>query len=932
MFDREGSLWAASYGKGAFRSIGLDEWEHWTDDDGLPSSTVWSTVRLPNRQLWVATDSGVAGIGGTMARLASQTSYVAVASHGGRLWLGPVGAELIRFDPGRAAIERFPSPGKVTSSAVDRHDQLWIGTTAGVFKVADADAPAPDVHPAVVLAGDAELLTTDPAGTVWALSSRGVFRQDAPGHLDTILRSPLLKAQPKARTFGAGGELWVGTTSDGVRRFRLAGDRIEQLSTVATPTIGSNYILSARRDHRGWIWLGTDHGLDMFDGRSWRHFDSSDGLITNDMDQGAIYEDGDGSMWFGTSHGLSHLIDPTRPPPRATLHPLITGLSLGDQALPVSPSIDVDWTSAPLVIRFVDLDYSHGHNIAFRYRLRGLDTGWSTTTGREVRYADLPAGTLRFELVALDTVHGTASAPTGFAIHIQAPWWRRWWFYGLCALALTSMLVGAWRMRIRMLLRDQRRLEEVVGARTAEIEQARTTLERMAMSDALTGLSNRHAIMEALHGAIAAAPRTEQPLAVLLCDIDHFKRINDGFGHLAGDEVLNAFGARLGAAVEAPEAVGRYGGEEFLVILHGHPDLIMQRAAAIHWAITDAPYRFANGDRSVTSSGGVAFLRAGDTALSLLVRADTALYRAKGNGRNRIEEERSEPGVDAQEPPVASGTGAGLAATSPGDAKSLQRRNLKRDLRAALDGGEFILHYQPVVDLDRDVVTSCEALLRWQSPSRGTVRPGDFIPFAETVGLMPEIGDWVLRAACREAAGWRPAAKVSVNLSPGQLQLPDLADRVAVALTEAGLPPDRLELEVTETAVIDDVAAAGVTLRQLRELGVTVALDDFGIGHSSLSLVSTLPFDRIKIDRSFVQALGIRPEATAIVRALIVLCDGLDVAITAEGVASDRQIELLRAEGCLEVQGFRVGHPRPASEMREWMAGFAASRSYERAR
>ena len=919
MLDREGSLWAGSFGKGAFRSIGLGRWEHWTDDDGLPSSVVWSMVRLPNRQFWVATDSGVVTIEGTAGRLSSEASYVIRATRGGRLWLEPVRSDLMRLDPARNLTERFPAVGQVVNAVVDRADRLWIATPTGLFEIADADAPASDIHPVLVLSGDSDAVTIDPAGTVWALSSGSIFRRNATGHFDRIVQPPPANAPPNALTFGPDNELWLGTVSAGVQRFRLTGNHVEQLTSIVTPTIGSNNVLSAQRDDRGWIWLGTDRGLDMFDGRSWQHFDSSDGLISNDMDQDAIDEDLDGSMWFGTSHGLSHLIDPTRPPPLATLHPLITGLSRGDQALPVRSLIDVDWGRAPLVIRFVDLDYAHGRNIAFRYRLAGLDTGWSTTTEHEVRYAYLPAGDFQFELVAVDAVHGTASAPAGFTIRVLAPWWRRWWFYGLCGLALTSLLIEAWRMRVHILLRHQRRLEELVGARTAEIEKARIRLEHMAMSDALTGLPNRRAIMNALDGAVASASRSNGPLAVILYDIDHFKKINDGFGHLAGDEVLIAFGARLAGIVSVPEAVGRYGGEEFLLILHGAPDLIMQRAAAIHLVITGAPYKFAGDDRSVTSSGGIAFLRAGDTAVSLLERADMALYQAKQDGRNRIEEERSVR--------TASAIGMALASMSADDAASPERRNLKRDLRAALDGEEFVLHYQPIVDLQTDIVTSIEVLLRWQSPSRGMVPPGDFIPFAEEAGLMPEIGDWVLRTACREAAGWRDPVKISINLSPRQFLLPDLVGRVAGALAEAGLPPERLELEVTETAMIDDVATAGLMLQQLRTLGITIALDDFGIGYSSLSFVGTLPFDRIKIDRHFVQALGIEPEAMAVIRALVVLCGELGVAITAEGVESDRQIELLRAEGCFAVQGFRIARPRVGSQMQEWLAGFMASRS-----
>ncbi len=483
-------------------------------------------------------------------------------------------------------------------------------------------------------------VATDPAGAVWALSGDGVFRRGVDGRFDLVVPPALLKSAPFVLTFTPGGELWVGTEATGVLRFRVTGRHVDVLPAVTSPVIGSNNIMFAHRDRRGWIWLGTDHGVDMFDGRSWRRFDGSDGPVTNDMNQAAIYEDVDGSMWFGTSHGLSHLVDPAASSPAAALHPLVTGLTFDNRSLPVAPQVRTDWSAASLTIRFVDLDYTHGHNVAFRYRLDGLDADWSTTVEHEVRYAGLPPGKLRFELVAVDTVHGWSSAPVGFTIHIRAPWWRRWWFYGLCVLAGTAMLAGTWQVRIRLLLRQKRRLEEVVSARTAEIEDARRELQRQAMSDALTGLANRRAIMEVLEQAVAAARQTGAPLAVLLCDIDHFKEINDCFGHLAGDQVLTAFGARLGDAIGPSEAAGRYGGEEFLLILHDAPEVVLRSVSAVHRALTELPYGVGQSRRRVTSSGGLAFLRAQDSALSLIARADAALYQAKKNGRNRIEDER----------------------------------------------------------------------------------------------------------------------------------------------------------------------------------------------------------------------------------------------------------------------------------------------------
>ncbi|MGI4945746.1 MAG: EAL domain-containing protein [Janthinobacterium lividum] len=943
MFDREGSLWIGSFGTGAFRSIGLNDWEHWTGSDGLPSDIVWAMTRLPDGQFWVATDSGTVAIEGTTAGVSAETNYILKATRAGRLWLAPAGMPLLRRDPAGRSVVQFPSIGKVVSAELDRDNRLWLGTAGGLFAVADADAPEAELRVERVLDLDATLVTTDATGQVWVASPTGVFRRDGGGRFEPVVEPALLKSAPVALAFSPDGELWVGTGSDGVQRFHVVDGHAEPLPSFVAPAIGSNNVMFLHLDRRGWMWVGTDHGIDVFDGQGWRRLDGSSGPITNDMNQTAVYEDTDGSMWFGTSHGLSHLIDPARRQPEPPLHPLVTGVSVGERTLRLSTTMRAHWSREPFVIRFVDLDYTHGHGVAFRYRMDGLDTAWSTTAGHEVRYSDLPAGELRFELVAVDTVHGAVSAETGFTITVRAPWWQRWWFYGLCGFAAAGVLVGTWRVRMRLLLRDQRRLEQVVSTRTAEIEQARRELERLAMSDALTGLANRRAIMGALGVMIATALESAAPLAVLLCDIDHFKRINDGFGHIAGDEVLAAFGHRLGGVVRSPEAVGRYGGEEFLLLLPGDPDTLAGRVSAIRSAITDPPYVFGEAERTVTSSGGLAFLRAGDTAVSLLERADVALYKAKKNGRNRIEEERSETVERGQEPPVvadATAPAPSLEGTSwaadvasapvPGtddppccdlshehrqDHSFRGRCDLESDLRTALADEQFLLHYQPIVDLDRGVVTSYEALLRWQSPSRGNVAPVDFIPFAEEAGLMIGIGDWVLQAACREAAGWEEGAKICVNLSPVQFRLPDLVDRVARALAEAGLPPERLELEVTETAMIEDVATAAVMLRALRAMGVSIALDDFGTGYSSLSFLHGLPFDRIKIDRSFVQDLGIRPGAIAIVRAVVELCRDLEVATTAEGVETDEQVEMLRAAGCTELQGYRFGLPRPSSEM-----------------
>ena len=675
--DREGSLWVGSSGYGAFRSLGLGEWEHWTTDDGLPSNTVWSMARLDDGRLWVATEDGTAPLG-DKPDLIPGSDYAVAATRGGRLWVAPIGAPLVRLDHRTGRTERFPSVGKVFTAAVDREDRLWLCTRMGLFVVEDADAPASAINPRLALSQTRMQVLTDPSGEAWIVGQEGVFRRDTSGRFVRVVAASLLRGQPNDAAFSPGGDLWVATESAGVLRFRLDGTQAVIHPSLAAPEIGSDAVLHLHRDRRGWIWVGTDHGIDAFDGRSWRRFDSTSGPITDDLDEWSVHEDADGSMWFGTTHGLSHLIDPQGTASNPVPHPRITQVRLGVSALPLTPKMTVDWSSAPLVVRFVDLDYSLGR-IAFRYRLRGLDADWTETTGREVRYASLPAGDLGFELVAVDRLHGTTSASIGFTIHVRAPWWRRWWFYASCAIGGILLIGGAWQARVRLLVQQRRRLEEVVTARTAEIEQARRELQRrsmlerqqlegeqrrledmvamrtaeieqagrellrLAMSDALTSLANRRAIMETLEAAISHALAFGAPLAVLICDLDHFKRINDEFGHLTGDSVLATFGSRLKAAMTASEAAGRYGGEEFLIVLPGPSDPVKRRVAAIRSALCTEPYRFGDTDRKVTFSGGLAFLERDDTALTLIARADAALYQAKGYGRDRIEQACPEP-------------------------------------------------------------------------------------------------------------------------------------------------------------------------------------------------------------------------------------------------------------------------------------------------
>ncbi len=409
-------------------------------------------------------------------------------------------------------------------------------------------------------------------------------------------------------------------------------------------------------------------------------------------------------------------------------------------------------------------------------------------------------------------------------------------------------------------------------------------VSHLAHHDALTALLNRASFREAVERALDQGRRC----VLLYLDLDRFKPINDTLGHLVGDKVLQAVAERIAGQLRKADVGGRLGGDEFAVLLvdcqsGGDATRASQRLITE----IEKPMQIDNLSVSVGVSVGMAFT--GEESLStemLLRNADLALYAAKKEERGTYR--CYEAGMESA---------------------LLQRKALESDLRLALLRSEFALHYQPVVHATSGTVTGYEALIRWESPTRGRVSPADFIPFAEQHGLMVEIGDWVLRTACAEAAQWSRDLSVSVNLSPAQFRSQHLVKRIAGALAMTGLPAGRLELEITETAMMGDLAAAKSILEELRAMGIMVAMDDFGTGYSSLSFLRMLPFTRIKIDKSFIQDLGKTQESLAIVRAVTGLCSSLGVATTAEGVETDEQMRILQREGCHELQGYLLGRP-----------------------
>jgi diguanylate cyclase (GGDEF)-like protein len=438
------------------------------------------------------------------------------------------------------------------------------------------------------------------------------------------------------------------------------------------------------------------------------------------------------------------------------------------------------------------------------------------------------------------------------------------------------------------LLRFTSELEQRVEARTCE-------LAKMARHDSLTGVANRAALGDKLEEALARLRELEEPFTVFFLDIDGFKHINDTLGHAAGDMLLKEMALRLTASLRETDFVARLGGDEFAIIQSGEKD---QREGAIALAlkvlkVAGQPLLLDGRDITIGASIGIAVAPGdGSSAGVLLQRADLALYRVKAEGRNHfcffdVEMSRA----------------------------SDERLQMLSDMRQALTRGEFEVFYQPVFDARTCRACAVEALVRWRHPVLGLVSPDRFIPLAEETGLMEPLGQFVLEQACRDATAWPDHIKIAVNLSTVQLRTSALVDIILHALRESGLRPGRLELEITESVLMKNVKSNDAIFRQLKNIGVSIALDDFGMGYSSLSYLTMLPFDKIKIDKSFTQGLANNVGCMASVASVLTLARHLDMVVTAEGVETKQQFQLLRSAGVHQVQGYFFARPGPVSEL-----------------
>jgi diguanylate cyclase (GGDEF)-like protein len=648
--DREGSIWIGIVGHGIFRWVGQDEWESYTAAEGLSDDIVWSTQRDPSGRLWIGTESGLDYLDPKSNVVRhwqregiSTTRALALAlDPKGGLWMGSGSGALLRIDTRSMATSSWRVP-EVYRLLMAPGGKLWIATNNGLFWIdTDRAGVAPQLVTAHAITNPRvrfRNLCLDSEGRLWAASDEALYRLDSNGwtRIDTGLSGVI----PYQIAVDHQGNLWASGLYAGLNRMRVRGNKVVECERILRPHLLSEQEVSLQLDSRGWLWVGQDAGFSVFDGKSWRSLTQDDGLIWNDTDTYAVYEDTDGSMWLGTSGGISHLIKPTNLPAIEPSKPAIQQIYFGQQEL--KPGGWVDWSQSALTVTLAALNFREAHHIRIRYRLLGLENDWVETADETLRYARLAPGHYVFQAETAEVAGARVSPVVEFEFTIAPRWWQSWYFRSVLVLVGALVLFLLWRWRVQLLVWQKRQLERAVQQRTHELERekvellrARDEMRHFAEHDGLSGLLNHRIIVGRLRGEVERSRRESTSLSIIMIDLDHFKEINDTHGHPAGDLVIAHLARVLQRSVRSYDWVGRYGGEEFLIILPGSSfQAARLRAEQLRNAIQTMSIECNDGHLHVTASLGVAagFPTAHDTMLRL---ADQALYRAKHNGRNCV--------------------------------------------------------------------------------------------------------------------------------------------------------------------------------------------------------------------------------------------------------------------------------------------------------
>ena len=656
LFDSSGALWMTSAGHGVLRWHGYGNWEGWTRKDGLSSNIVWSIALDQAGRHWITTDKGLNKLAAGASRVVSVPSldgrlFPIVVDQRNHVWTSDRTGTLFDYDPATGHTRVAASNlDRVFTLHIDQQQRIWVCSRNGLLWFAPSDDwKKPRLVTQAELADTyAWSMAEGPGGVLWLATGKGLFRLDSDRW--TAISQSWLPTRTHSNFMLAAahdGTLWMQSTQPfPMVHVRIDGSQATVIERVSSSVITSDNTTFVESDQRGWIWVGSDAGVNVFNGQRWINCAAEDGLLWDDTDFHAFFADPDGSVWIGTSAGVSHLLHPellfsVATPRVKIVDPLVTGQRLLKD---VHPSFDL--RKPTLSFHFVNTNYSRGSAIHEKYRLDGEDNDWQETEGRLGRYPSLAAGKYRLQVFAYDDRQHSSSSIETYSFKVLEPWWKRPWFETMEGLGCILVLLALWRLSIHLLVARQMELERLVALRTAELEEeklqllnARSSLLEVMRKDPLTGLLNRGAIFESLSQLCESSRNNGIPVAVVMADLDSFKRINDNHGHLVGDAVLRECAARMKRATRPIDAVGRYGGEELLILMPGLlPGALKVRMEQLRLSISGEPVFYDRLALNISCSFGVAWFT-GDscTIESLISMADSALYMAKQNGRNRVE-------------------------------------------------------------------------------------------------------------------------------------------------------------------------------------------------------------------------------------------------------------------------------------------------------
>jgi diguanylate cyclase (GGDEF)-like protein len=667
-FDASGDLWLGGAGGGVYDWTGYEDWEGWDDERNLISSGIRAIAPSHDGRIYLGTENGPAWVDprdGSEGRLfaSSRWNFGEVSAIGpnrdGSVWAGTFAGDILRINPTSGHTEQIAMlPAFIYTALDDSAGRLFFATSGGIWMREAGKATPRHVAAVDALLGDSKDVVAGceaPGGSDWFLTKNRFLRLK-----DGVWTQPPVDGLPKlhgsliALACGFDGSLWATGQDAGTWRLMPAGDRMRAWQLQLPTELSALTPLAIAVDRHGSVWLGSDQGVIAWNGQTWRRLTQESGLIWNDVNQSSLVAAADGTLWIGTTGGLSHLLHPQHVFDTVPLAVSLTGIWRGGVVYSGAGRITLPWATQPLHFQISTPSIRNRSELVFKYRMVGLQPDWTESRDGLATFSALPPGKYIFEAMASNSNLNAHSVPIKLEVRISPPWWRSYWFYCLCGLALLFLAMFAARLYKWRVLERSRELEILVHERTRELEISREQLHIQATHDGLTGMLNRVAILQTLSAEMDRAEREHRTIVVAMVDLDHFKRINDVHGHLAGDEALRWFAAAVRKVIRGYDHAGRYGGEEFLLVLTEIPrEAIEQRLSRLHASISNLHVSAQGVQFRIDCTMGATVFdpsRGSVSVESLLAIADQALYSAKDEGRNRIVFRRADYSESQQKP------------------------------------------------------------------------------------------------------------------------------------------------------------------------------------------------------------------------------------------------------------------------------------------